>query len=271
MRFAVVQRILGMLLMLFSTSMLPPIAFSFGFGESQSTLFERGFMSVFGDGFPSITPDGSQWAFIYGFGVTFAAGFVAWLPVRSDRRDLRLRDGFGIVAGFWVVLGTFGAAPLLFSIQPVDVTDRRGLRSHIGSHDDRRDGPVGPGRPAAVDSVLPPAAAMARRHGHHRARGGRTAHARRRRHAALSRRDPGAGQGHEADAADCRDRPCALVYLCRPDGPPARSLITLPAWMRSTRFVTASARSRSVVSRPTTPVSATSTAWQSISSQSFSC
>ena len=94
MRFAVVQRILGMLLMLFSTSMLPPVLVSL------------------------IYDDGSMWAFIYGFAVTFAIGFLAWLPVRNDKRDLRLRDGFGIVAGFWVVLGSFGAAPLLFSTEP---------------------------------------------------------------------------------------------------------------------------------------------------------
>jgi len=94
MRFAVVQRILGMLLMIFSTSMLPPILVSY------------------------LYKDGSLLAFFYGFLVTFAAGFLAWLPVRNDRRDLRLRDGFGIVAGFWVVLGSFGAAPLLFSTEP---------------------------------------------------------------------------------------------------------------------------------------------------------
>ncbi len=118
MRFAVVQRILGLLLMLFSTSMLPPIVFALCFGDECRTLFSAGFLSAFSDGFPRIVFDGSQWAFLSGFGVTFAAGFLAWLPVRDDRRDLRLRDGFGIVAGFWVVLGTFGAAPLLFSNQP---------------------------------------------------------------------------------------------------------------------------------------------------------
>ena len=31
-----------------------------------------------------IYDDGSAWAFIYGFAVTLAIGFLAWLPVRSD-------------------------------------------------------------------------------------------------------------------------------------------------------------------------------------------
>jgi trk system potassium uptake protein TrkH len=43
-----------------------------------------------------------------------AAGLVCWLPVRRERRELRLRDGFLVVASFWTVLGSFGAAPLYF-------------------------------------------------------------------------------------------------------------------------------------------------------------
>jgi len=95
MHLAVVQRILGLLLMLFSASMLPPIAVSWFYN------------------------DGSMLAFIEGFAVTLMAGTLIWLPVRHDKRDLRPRDGFIVVAAFWVVLGSFGAAPLLFSTEPV--------------------------------------------------------------------------------------------------------------------------------------------------------
>jgi trk system potassium uptake protein TrkH len=94
MHLTVVQRILGLLLMLFSTSMLPPIVVSL------------------------IYRDGSVLAFIYGFTVTILAGLLIWLPVRSEARELRLRDGFLIVAAFWIVLGSFGAAPFLFSTEP---------------------------------------------------------------------------------------------------------------------------------------------------------
>jgi trk system potassium uptake protein TrkH len=80
--------------MVFSTSMLPPIGVSLVFG------------------------DGSYPAFLAGFAVTFASGSVIWFPVRADQRELRLRDGFLVVAAFWLVLGSFGAAPLLFSEQP---------------------------------------------------------------------------------------------------------------------------------------------------------
>jgi len=91
MNWTVVQRILGLLLMMFSLTMLPPIAFS-----------------VYYD-------DGSWLPFVEGFGLTLAAGILIWLPVHRSRKDLRLRDGFLVVAAFWTVLGAFGAAPLYFA------------------------------------------------------------------------------------------------------------------------------------------------------------
>jgi len=100
MNWTVVQRILGLLLMMFSLTMLPPIAFSIVFDE-QSWL-----------------------PFVKGFGITLVSGFVCWLPVHKSRKDLRLRDGFLVVASFWTVLGTFGAAPFLFSEFPaMTITD----------------------------------------------------------------------------------------------------------------------------------------------------
>jgi trk system potassium uptake protein TrkH len=90
MNWTVVQRILGLLLMVFSLTMLPPIFFSLWYAD-QAWL-----------------------SFLEGFGMTLLAGFVCWLPVRRERKELRLRDGFLVVASFWTVLGTFGAAPLYF-------------------------------------------------------------------------------------------------------------------------------------------------------------
>ncbi len=91
MNWTVVQRILGLLLMLFSVTMLPPILFSF------------------------IFQDGSWLPFVQGFGLTLLSGLLCWLPVHRSKKDLRLRDGFLVVAAFWTVLGTFGAAPLYFA------------------------------------------------------------------------------------------------------------------------------------------------------------
>ena len=90
MNWTVVQRILGLLLMMFSVTMLPPIAISL--------IFE----------------DHSWLPFVEGFALTLLAGLICWGPVHKSRKDLRLRDGFLVVAAFWTVLGTFGAAPLYF-------------------------------------------------------------------------------------------------------------------------------------------------------------
>ena len=88
MNWAVVQRILGLLLMMFSLTMLPPALVALFFEE------------------PAWLP------FVEAFGLTLLAGLIIWFPVHRSRKDLRLRDGFLVVAAFWTVLGTFGAAPL---------------------------------------------------------------------------------------------------------------------------------------------------------------
>ena len=100
MNWTVVLRILGLLLMMFSLTMLPPIAISLVFDE-QSWL-----------------------PFVQGFALTLLAGFLIWAPVRKFHQDLRLRDGFLVVASFWTVLGTFGAVPLFFAETPaMSITD----------------------------------------------------------------------------------------------------------------------------------------------------
>jgi trk system potassium uptake protein len=94
MNLALVQRILGILLMLFGVTMLPPTAVS---------LFYA---------------DGNWDPFVESFVVLLVVGAVIWWPVRKRERDLRLRDGFLVVALFWVVLGLAGAAPLVLSDRP---------------------------------------------------------------------------------------------------------------------------------------------------------
>lgn len=100
MQFAVIQRILGLLLIVFSTTMLPPAVIGWWYG------------------------DGEAMTFIYAFLVTLVTGVVFWLPVMLLDKELRLRDGFTIVVMFWTVLGLFGAVPLILSERPtVTVTD----------------------------------------------------------------------------------------------------------------------------------------------------
>ncbi|MFV2091347.1 MAG: potassium transporter TrkG, partial [Pseudomonadales bacterium] len=100
MQLFVVQRILGLLLSLFSLSMLPPMLVSWWYD------------------------DGAIPAFFGAFGLILFSGLALWLPVRRHRRELRLRDGFIVVVMFWVALGLSGSIPLLLASNPdMSVTD----------------------------------------------------------------------------------------------------------------------------------------------------
>ena len=88
MQFAMAFKIIGVLLILFSATMLPSLLISLS------------------------SADGSESAFALGFAATLFAGVALWLPTRQLSRDLNIRDGFLVTALFWVVLGVFGAIPL---------------------------------------------------------------------------------------------------------------------------------------------------------------
>lgn len=92
MHFRVTLKIIGMLLMAFSTSMLPSLLIAL-----------------------SVPGDGAQWAFGVSFVITFVAGFLLWLPFAKQNRTLRTRDGFVVVVMFWSILGLFGALPFYLS------------------------------------------------------------------------------------------------------------------------------------------------------------
>ena len=94
MNWTVAIRILGLLLMMFSVTMIPPLIVSAWFGD-QSWL-----------------------PFVESFVIIVLAGLVVWFPFRGRRKDLRLRDGFLVVASFWTVLGTAGALPLFLADVP---------------------------------------------------------------------------------------------------------------------------------------------------------
>ncbi|MCB1699455.1 MAG: potassium transporter [Pseudomonadales bacterium] len=91
MHFSVSFRILGLLLMLFSSTMLTPLIFALLENDHDVT----GFLSA--------------------LGITFFSGLLMWVPVRNASHELQIRDGFLITSLFWTVLGLFGALPLALS------------------------------------------------------------------------------------------------------------------------------------------------------------
>lgn len=100
MKETAILRIVGLLLMVFSLAMLPPVAVGLWYGDGE------------------IVP------FIDAFVVILVIGLVCWFPVRKTAPDVRLRDGFIIVAAFWLVLGLTGSLPLILSDNPsMSITD----------------------------------------------------------------------------------------------------------------------------------------------------
>ena len=91
MNTAAILRILGILMMLFSLAMLPPAFVGLAYGDQEQELF------------------------LVSFALLISIGSLIWLPVRNNRRELRLRDGFMVVVLFWLVLSLSGTLPFMLS------------------------------------------------------------------------------------------------------------------------------------------------------------
>ncbi|RTR27460.1 TrkH family potassium uptake protein [Shewanella atlantica] len=100
MQYRTIIRITGLLMGLFSLSLLPPALVAV------------------------IYKDGGGTAFIQAFALSLFLGFILWYPNRKHHKDLRTREGFLLVVLFWGVLGSIGAVPFIFSSQPdLSMTD----------------------------------------------------------------------------------------------------------------------------------------------------
>ncbi len=91
MQFTTIFRFLGLLLMIFSLTMMPPIVVSY------------------------IYKDGGGTAFFTTFFISLITGFTLYFANRKGRAELKIRDGFLIVVLFWTVLSLFGSIPLLLT------------------------------------------------------------------------------------------------------------------------------------------------------------
>ena len=89
-----VLRVLALVLIIFSATMLVPVAVSWALN------------------------DGAQKAYDEGIAITFLAGLSLWLLTRNQRRELHVKDGFLLVVLAWTVLPAFATLPLLFFFWP---------------------------------------------------------------------------------------------------------------------------------------------------------
>jgi trk system potassium uptake protein TrkH len=98
-RLAPVLHVFGLVILIFSFSMLAPLVTAF------------------------FAHDAAQYAFDESFAVTVIAGFVLWLAARRYRRELKVRDGFLLVILVWTGLPAFATLPFLIYAPGMSFTD----------------------------------------------------------------------------------------------------------------------------------------------------
>ncbi|EIJ41395.1 potassium uptake protein, TrkH family [Beggiatoa alba B18LD] len=91
MQYSLIQRILGLLLMSFSVTLIPPMLVSLWYKDNNLHAFTISFL------------------------VMFALGLVSWLPARHVKKELYLHDGFIVTSLFWIVLSVVSAVPFLIT------------------------------------------------------------------------------------------------------------------------------------------------------------
>jgi len=91
MQILVIQKIIGALLILFSATMILPMIVSMIYQDQHLVIF------------------------IQSLAIPLILGSLLYYPQRNNNHDLKLRDGFIIVALFWFTLSFFGALPFIFS------------------------------------------------------------------------------------------------------------------------------------------------------------
>lgn len=100
MHFRAITRIVGLLVIIFSVTMIIP-----------------GIVAL-------IYKDGAGKAFSQTFLAALIIGLLLWIPNRNKKSELKPKEGFLIVVLFWTVLGSVGALPFIFSERPnLSVTD----------------------------------------------------------------------------------------------------------------------------------------------------
>jgi trk system potassium uptake protein TrkH len=92
MRLSVILRTLGVLFLLFSTTLLPPIAISFFYGDGEAARFS------------------------IAFAIALLLGLAFWLPYHKRAVNIRSRDGFLIVTLMWTAMSLLGAVPFMLAL-----------------------------------------------------------------------------------------------------------------------------------------------------------
>jgi trk system potassium uptake protein len=98
-RIAPVVNVLSAVVMIFSLTMLVPLALAHYYNDAAVRSYDKAIV------------------------ITFAAGLIMRLVTWRYRRELQLRDGFLLVALVWTVLPAFATLPLMFFLDTLSFTD----------------------------------------------------------------------------------------------------------------------------------------------------
>ncbi|WP_029406622.1 TrkH family potassium uptake protein [Thiomicrorhabdus sp. Milos-T2] len=100
MHSKIIFKVFGLLLMVYSISLFPPI-----------------FIALY-------YQDGTLYDFVKVLVGVLLTGLIIWYPVRNHSRELKIRDGFLVVVMFWTILGLAGALPFFLAKEvPLSLTD----------------------------------------------------------------------------------------------------------------------------------------------------
>ena len=93
MNDSIMQKVVGIMLLLFSMTLLIPLAVSL------------------------LYTDGNHYTFIYSFIVILIIGLLLYLPNMSAKNDIKTKEGFLIVVLFWIILSLVGSLPFMLDKQ----------------------------------------------------------------------------------------------------------------------------------------------------------
>ena len=100
MQTRTILKMVGILISLFSATMLLPAGISLIYKDGGGLVFFRSFL------------------------ISLLMGFLLYYPNRKGTRELKNKSGFVIVILFWIVLGAIGAIPFMLAKEPeLSVTD----------------------------------------------------------------------------------------------------------------------------------------------------
>ena len=93
MNDSIMQKVVGIMLLLFSMTLLIPLAVSL------------------------LYTDGNHYTFIYSLIVILIMGLLLYLPNMSAKNDIKTKEGFLIVVLFWIILSLVGSLPFMLDKQ----------------------------------------------------------------------------------------------------------------------------------------------------------